>query len=111
MRKVLQSIMTAICVVAELSVYWFWSAQQLRNGLADWRQGEAAKGLEVSYVGPEIAGFPLALELSLREPVIKDPGQWRWTGPGLLSTCAQQIPSARRAGSALGAGAGRSAAA
>ena len=81
LRKLLQAIMTALCIAAAVSFYWFWSAEQIRGGLADWRQQEEAKGRQVSYQEPQIEGFPFALELMLREPVIEEADRWRWSAP------------------------------
>lgn len=81
MRKFLQAIMTALCLAAAVSGYWIWSAQQLRDGLADWRQKAGTDGRRVSYENPQIEGFPLQLALSLQDPAIEAPGRWQWSGP------------------------------
>jgi len=81
MRKILQAVMTALCLAAALSGYWIWSAQQLRDGLADWRRQTEAEGRKVTFADPEITGFPLALALTLQAPALETPGKWLWAGP------------------------------
>lgn len=81
MRKTLQTIMTALCLAAAVSGYWIWSAQQLRDGLAEQRRQADARGRQISYQDPEISGFPLKLDVSLTEPSIDVPGRWHWSGP------------------------------
>ena len=81
MRKVLQFIITSLCLAAALSAYWAWSAGELRDALAEWRRQQAAKGLQVAYQNPVIDGFPLTLELSVSQPSITAAGKWQWQGP------------------------------
>jgi hypothetical protein len=81
MRKVLQFIITSLCFAAALSLYWFWSAGELRDALAEWRRQQAAKGLQVAYRDPVIDGFPLTLQLSVSQPSIVAAGIWQWQGP------------------------------
>jgi hypothetical protein len=81
MRKVLQFTITSLCLAAALSLYWFWSAGELRDALAEWRRQQVAKGLQVAYQNPAIDGFPLTLQLSVSQPSIAAAGIWQWQGP------------------------------
>lgn len=75
----------AILLAAAVGGYWVWWAGQLERGLAEWRAQQGARGYDISYRSPAIAGFPLAHVKRFEEPAIRSPDGMRWQGPVLTA--------------------------
>jgi hypothetical protein len=76
------SLLPAILIAAYVG-YWFMLARVVVADLADWAAFQRAQGYIVSYGEPARAsGFPLAVQVELRQPAVTAPGaRWRWQGP------------------------------
>ena len=60
---------------------WLWSAGQLETAVARFAEQQRARGLEISYQGPEIGGFPFGLTAGFASPLVAGQEGWRWAGP------------------------------
>ncbi|MEX2451228.1 MAG: DUF2125 domain-containing protein [Rhodospirillales bacterium] len=56
--------------IALYTGYWFFLAQQLRVGTERWIEAQAREGTRVRHDGAVLSGFPLAVRLTLAQPVI-----------------------------------------
>lgn len=89
---VVASLTWLIFAAAAAGAYWYWWAGQLESGIADWTAAQALRGYRISYVGPEIGGFPLAHEARFEAPSIEAPDGSRWEGSALSGRSALWDP-------------------
>lgn len=83
MRRLLIILsLAAILLVGGLVAYWLIARGILEDGIAEWAEGGRAKGAEIAYGGPEIAGFPLRLLVRITDPQGGYPAEGlAWQGP------------------------------
>lgn len=70
------------------TIYWFYIATNLKDGVNNWIDDRARQGIHASYKNIEIGGFPSKFRVLLREPkmrtaqlaVKKDGQSWHWRG-------------------------------
>lgn len=69
MRRWLWGIPAALLVAAALAdtAVWYFTVQQMRDGLADWVAARRASGWTISAVAPAAGGWPVAATLTLRD--------------------------------------------
>ncbi len=89
---VVASLTWLIIAAAAASAYWFWWAGQLESGIAGWSEAQALRGYEISYIGPEIGGFPLEHVARFEAPSIAAPDGSRWRGAALTGRSALWDP-------------------
>jgi hypothetical protein len=86
MRRRLWLLLTALllAVVIGDTLIWYFAAQRMRAGLADWVAARRATGWSISTATPEAGGWPLAATLTLHDvamqggaPDIPDGLAWR----------------------------------
>jgi hypothetical protein len=81
--RILSAVLLAALAAAGLAGYWQWWRGQIETGVLAWAEVQRARGYEVAFEGPGVAGFPLYLDTRLARPVLGSPGGWRWEGPAL----------------------------
>lgn len=57
---------------------WRGGAAEMKNAVDEWAQDQRAAGLYVSYGAVTTEGFPFFLRVHIDDPVVADPGAWRW---------------------------------
>ena len=78
-----------VCLAALVAValgwigLWVWSAGQLETAVARFAEQQRARGLEISYQGPEVGGFPFGLTAGFATPLVSGREGWRWAGPAV----------------------------
>jgi hypothetical protein len=75
-----------------VAVYWNWAAGQLVTGVERWRGAQESRGYAIHYQGPDLDGFPTALQARFSGPRIEAPGAWRWTGPEIAGEAGLLTP-------------------
>jgi len=71
-----------------LALYWVWAADALRDGIAVWTAEQRARGYQLSYLGPQIGGFPARLDVRFQAPQVTAPQGWRWSGGAIRGAAA-----------------------
>ena len=66
-----------------LPTAWFLSGAVLRHSFEAWVQDRRDEGYALRYAEPELAGFPLGLDVRVPEPGVESPKGWLWRGPAL----------------------------
>ena len=61
--------------------FWYWSAGQLETAVARFAEQQRARGMTISYDGPDVGGFPVGLSAAFETPLVAGQEGWRWTGP------------------------------
>ncbi|MEQ8195977.1 MAG: DUF2125 domain-containing protein [Rhodospirillales bacterium] len=83
-------------LVAAYTGYWFFLAQQLRAGAAQWIKVHAQEGIDIRHEGDALSGFPLAVRLTLRQPVAASDDKRRpfvWRGQRAAVSIAPWRPA------------------
>ena len=88
----LSCIAIVVAAGGALSAYWLWSADRLAARIAAWSAEQRARGYEVSYVDPEIGGYPFELTARFERPRLASPRGWRWQGPSVSGRAALWDP-------------------
>jgi len=86
--KILAALALPVLAGGALALYWLWAAETLGDSIAAWAAEQRARGYELSYVGPEIGGFPLRLDVRFQAPRVTAPQGWRWSGGALRGAAA-----------------------
>jgi len=83
----MKKLIALVLVVAALwSGYWFIGTRALERGVRDWIAMQTAAGLEVRQDGLSVQGFPNRFDLTLMQPLLRDPvSGYGWTGEWLQS--------------------------
>ena len=71
-----------------LALYWFWPADRVAAGSAEWTEGQRARGYGIAYTGPEITGFPVKLAVRFTEPSVGPPPGRRGSGAAIAGEAA-----------------------
>ena len=79
--------LTAFAVVAGITalytIFWFFMASSLRDGIGEWVERQRQDGIEVSYAKLELSGFPFRLRATMEAPGLASPdpaAPWAWKG-------------------------------
>jgi len=72
----------AVTGVAALYIaYWTLAANRIDEAIRTWAAAQAERGLEVSFEGLDVDGFPLWLRANVAAPAVagqRDDSAWRW---------------------------------
>lgn len=89
LRRVIRATLALAALAGgALALYWLWAAAALEDGIAAWTAEQRARGYELSYVGPEIGGFPARLDVRFQAPRVTAPQGWRWSGGAIRGEAA-----------------------
>ena len=91
-RVLLVLLVSAGLAAAGLGALWYWAAGEVTAALAHWSQEQRARGYAVSYGGPAMGGYPLAVTAELAQPVLASPHGWRWSGERLTGRAKVWAP-------------------
>lgn len=80
-RLAVATTFVLLLIAGALTGYWLWARQALESGIAKWRAEQIERGYDITYKGPEFAGFPFALSVTFREPRVVTPQGLIWQGP------------------------------
>ena len=80
-RLAVATTFALLLLAGALTGYWLWARQALDSGIAKWRAEQIERGYDITYQGPEFAGFPFALSVTFREPRVVTPQGLIWQGP------------------------------
>jgi hypothetical protein len=80
-RLAVATTFALLLIAGALTGYWLWARQALDSGIAKWRAEQVERGYDITYQGPEFAGFPFALSVTFREPRVVTPQGLIWQGP------------------------------
>jgi uncharacterized protein DUF2125 len=81
--------------------YWFWLARTFQENLALWVDQQRAMGYRMAYAAGDPHGFPLAVEIGLRDVVIEGPpgeAPWRLSTTSKTLSLAPWAPLTLRIG-------------
>jgi hypothetical protein len=83
----MKKLIALVLVVAALwSGYWFVGTRALERGVRDWIAMQTEAGLEVREEGLSVQGFPNRFDLTLTQPLLRDPvSGFGWKGEWLQS--------------------------
>lgn len=82
-RSLAACLVAGLAAAAGVSGYWLWWSGQIEAGVLGWAEAQRARGYEVAFEGPGVAGFPLVLDIRLARPLLASPAGWSWEGPAL----------------------------
>lgn len=92
-RRLILNLAVPVVVLAALySGYWFFAADQLREGVGRWTAERRAAGWTVSWDSLTVDGFPLSLKTIVTAPRIVAPSEWDWRGPRFIVTAPPWNP-------------------
>ena len=70
--------LTLLLVAGGLSAYWLWAAERLKVAVSEGAEELHAQGYQVAYRGPQVGGFPVALDARLEGAEIVAPDGLFW---------------------------------
>ncbi|WP_119461441.1 DUF2125 domain-containing protein [Rhodospirillaceae bacterium SYSU D60014] len=94
-RLTTAGLLGLLLVVVGYSIYWYFAAQALEEGITRWVAERRAEGYRISVAEPLIGGFPFRLTAEIEAPFIEAPpeeGAWRWQGPRIAGSAAPWNP-------------------
>jgi len=86
--KILAASALPVLAGGTLALYWAWAAHALGDSIAAWTAEQRARGYQISYLGPEIGGFPARLDVRFQAPKVTAPQGWRWSGGAIRGEAA-----------------------
>jgi len=96
-RFFLLSIAVAAAMAAGYGAYWSWGAGRMDRTVEQWIDGWRASGYTVLYAEKTVSGFPGAVQVRLREPVVADPSNsWSWSADELVLAAEPWAPTRYR---------------
>ena len=72
-----------VLLVGGYTVYWQTLAGDVLDGVVAWAEERRAEGMNVSFAGARMTGFPFRMDLEIETLNISDPqhpNDWSWTG-------------------------------
>jgi hypothetical protein len=91
MRRTLFSLLAAAAIAASYGVYWYSLAELVRRGILDWSAARREEGFTVGWDHYEVGGFPLALRVTIAQPIFGQSG----VEPGYSARGPQLVAEAR----------------
>ncbi len=73
-------------LVGAYSWFWFQASGRIENEFRSWEERQEARGLEVTYEGMRVSGYPFRLLVTLDKPALavrNGPSPWSWQGEEL----------------------------
>src|SRR5258708_10192542 len=74
MRRKLLILLALAVAAACYAVYWSSLAELVRRGILDWSAARRAEGFTVGWDYYEVSGFPLALRVTIAQPIFGQSG-------------------------------------
>jgi len=91
-RSVLAGMLAAAAIAAGSGALWAWAAGQVDTAIERWSDEQRVRGWNVTYAGPELGGYPLAVTAILDDPAVGSPHGWRWAGERLAGRAKVWAP-------------------
>ncbi len=96
MRNGLYLLVGTAMAAVLYTVYWFYIATNLKDGVSNWVDERASQGIYASYKKIEISGFPGNFRVLLRQPKMRTAqlaaeaggGKWSWSASKAVAEMA-----------------------
>ncbi len=76
-----------VVAIIAYTAYWFVASDEIGEHIAAWVEEQRARGIIIKADEPEVSGYPLQFEVSLRQPSVDHIGEgWAWRGDAITAS-------------------------